>query len=218
MLGVTDLPAYLVGLFLIILLPGPNTLYVLSVAARKGVRPAYAAAAGVWTGDGILMVLSAAGVASLLKANDAIFDVVKIAGAAYLVWLGYGMLRSAWKVWRTRQERPLDEAIELVSAQESARERPYRRALTVSLLNPKAILFFVSFFVQFVDPAYQHPVLSFLLLGSLCTTMSALYLSGVIFSGVRLADAFRRRRRLTAGASAGTGALFLAFAAKLGAS
>lgn len=218
MLGVTDLPAYLLGLLLIILLPGPNTLYVLSVAARKGVRPAYGAAAGVWTGDGILMVLSAAGVASLLQANDSIFDVVKIAGALYLVWLAFGMLRSAWRVWRVRDELPLEQAIAVVAADESAREKPYRRALTVSLLNPKAILFFVSFFVQFVDPAYQHPALSFLLLGSLCTLMSALYLSAVIFSGVRLAEAFRRRRRLSAGASASAGALFLAFAAKLGSS
>ena len=62
-LGITDLPTYLVGLVLIILLPGPNSLYVLSVAARRGVRSGYAGAAGVWTGDAVLMTLSAAGVA-----------------------------------------------------------------------------------------------------------------------------------------------------------
>lgn len=61
MLGVTDLPTYLVGLILIILLPGPNSLYVLSVAARRGVRTGYKAAAGVFTGDAVLMVLAAAG-------------------------------------------------------------------------------------------------------------------------------------------------------------
>ena len=58
MLGITDLPTYLVGLVLIILLPGPNSLYVLSVAARRGVRPGYAAAAGVWTGDAVLMTVT----------------------------------------------------------------------------------------------------------------------------------------------------------------
>lgn len=67
MLGVTDLPTYLVGLVLIILLPGPNSLYVLSVAARKGTRTGYKAAAGVFTGDAVLMTLAALGAASLLQ-------------------------------------------------------------------------------------------------------------------------------------------------------
>ena len=65
-------PTYLVGVALIILLPGPNSLYVLSVATRRGVRSGYAGAAGVWTGDAVLLTLSAAGVASLLQANPAV--------------------------------------------------------------------------------------------------------------------------------------------------
>jgi leucine efflux protein len=84
MFGVIDLPTYLAGLVLIVLLPGPNSLYVLSVAARQGVRAGYTAAAGVWCGDTVLMTLSAAGVASLLKANAVLFGIVKYAGAGYL--------------------------------------------------------------------------------------------------------------------------------------
>ena len=105
-LGITDLPTYLVGLVLIILLPGPNSLYVLSVAARRGVRSGYAGAAGVWTGDAVLMTLSAAGVASLLQANPAAFAVVKWVGASYLLWLAIGMLRAAWGMWRSRAPSP----------------------------------------------------------------------------------------------------------------
>ncbi|MGW5950471.1 LysE family transporter, partial [Streptomyces celluloflavus] len=100
-------------------------------------------------------------------------------------------------------------------APKGAVERPYRRALVVSLLNPKAILFFISFFVQFVDPAYAHPVLSFLTLGAWAQLFSFTYLSVLIFSGTFLAATFRRRKRLTAGLSAGAGAAFLGFAAKL---
>ena len=103
MLGITDLPTYLVGLVLIILLPGPNSLYVLSVAARRGVRSGYAGAAGVWTGDAVLMTLSAAGVASLLQANESAFAVVKWVGASYLLWLAIGMMRAAWGMWRSRR-------------------------------------------------------------------------------------------------------------------
>lgn len=212
MLGVTDLPTYLAGLALIILLPGPNSLYVLSVAARRGVRTGYTAAAGVWCGDTVLMTLSAAGVASLLQANALLFGIVKYAGAGYLTWLAFGMLRTAVGMWRARNEPAAEQ-----EAGESggAVERPFRRALVISLLNPKAILFFIAFFVQFVDPGYAYPALSFLVLGALAQVASVLYLTALIFSGTKLSAAFRRRKRLSAGATSAAGALFLGFAAKL---
>ncbi|MFF7732752.1 leucine efflux protein LeuE [Streptomyces sp. NPDC007984] len=210
MFGVIDLPTYLAGLVLIVLLPGPNSLYVLSVAARRGVRAGYTASAGVWCGDTVLMTLSAAGVASLLQANAVLFALVKYAGAGYLTWLAIGMLRAAWGMWRTRGERTAEG-----EAPVAAEERPFRRAFVVSLFNPKAILFFVAFFVQFVDPQYAYPALSFVVLGVLAQLASVLYLSALIFGGTRLAAAFRRRRRLSAGATSAAGALFLGFAVKL---
>ncbi|GHH89950.1 leucine efflux protein [Streptomyces capillispiralis] len=210
MFGVIDLPTYLAGLVLIVLLPGPNSLYVLSVAARRGVRAGYTAAAGVWCGDTVLMTLSAAGVASLLQANAVLFGIVKYAGAGYLTWLAVGMLRAAWGMWRTRRDEDVTEAPAAAPG-----ERPFRRALVVSLLNPKAILFFIAFFVQFVDPGYAYPALSFVVLGTLAQIASVLYLSALIFGGTRLAAAFRRRRSLSAGATSAAGALFLGFAAKL---
>ncbi|MCZ4118728.1 leucine efflux protein LeuE [Streptomyces sp. H39-S7] len=214
MLGITDLSTYLAGLALIILLPGPNSLYVVSVAARLGPRTGYRAAAGVLCGDAVLMMLSAGGVASLLQASPVAFTVVKLAGAGYLTWLAAGMLRGAVALWRGRAERNAAARGGEGAPQEKA-ERPFRRALVVSLFNPKAILFFVAFFVQFVDPAYAHPGLSFLALGAWAQLFSFTYLTVLIFSGTYLAAAFRRRRRLTAGLSAGAGALFLGFAAKL---
>lgn len=216
MLGITDLSTYLVGLALIILLPGPNSLYVLSVAARRGVRAGYRAAGGVFCGDAVLMALSAGGAASLLRASPVAFSVVKLLGAGYLTWLAIGMLRGAWSLWRRRRERVAEAAQAAVAdGPQPAGERPYRRALLASLLNPKAILFFVSFFVQFVDPAYPYPALTFLALGLWVQLFSITYLSILIFAGARLAAAFRRRRRLQAGASAATGTAFLGFAAKL---
>ncbi|MFD8415750.1 leucine efflux protein LeuE [Streptomyces sp. NPDC059650] len=214
MLGVTDLPTYLVGLVLIILLPGPNSLYVLSVAARRGVRTGYKAAAGVFTGDAVLMALAATGAGALLQASPVLFGVVKLLGAGYLTWLAVGMLRGAWSLWRSRTG-PQPEAAPAVEADAGEAERPYRRALLISLFNPKAILFLVSFFVQFVDPAYAYPALSFLLLGTLLQVGSFLYLTLLIFGGTRLSAAFRRRRRLSAGATSAAGVLFLGFAAKL---
>lgn len=213
MFGVIDLPTYLAGLVLIVLLPGPNSLYVLSVAARRGIRSGYTAAAGVWCGDTVLMTLSAAGVASLLQGNALLFGIVKYAGAGYLSWLAVGMMRAAWGMWKVRREEaPVSEA---GAGEDGSGERPFRRAFVVSLFNPKAILFFVAFFVQFVDPGYAYPALSFVVLGAFAQLASFLYLSALIFSGTKLAAAFRRRKRLAAGATSAAGALFLGFALKL---
>ncbi len=222
-LGITDLSTYLAGLALIILLPGPNSLYVVSVAARRGPRTAYRAAAGVVCGDAVLMALSAGGVASLLNASPVLFAVVKFAGAGYLTWLAVGMLRGARALWRRRPgsaDAAMESAHASMESADAAKgsaegERPYRRALIISLLNPKAILFFISFFVQFVDPDYAHPALSFLALGAWAQLFSITYLSVLIFSGTYLAATLRRRRRLRAGLSAAAGTAFLGFAAKL---
>ncbi len=212
-LGITDIWTYLLGTVAIVLLPGPNSLFVLSTAARRGVAAGYRAAGGVFVGDGVLMFLSAAGVASLLKAYPPLFLVIKYVGAAYLGYVGVGMLRGAWRRWRTRND---PDTPRLVDAADPAQMRsPFRKALVISLLNPKAILFFVSFFIQFVDPTYAWPALSFLLLGLLAQVASALYLTALIFAGTFLAVQFRRRRRLAAGATTTVGALFLGFSLKL---
>ncbi|GID25870.1 leucine efflux protein LeuE [Paractinoplanes brasiliensis] len=211
MLGITDFWTYVVGTLAIILLPGPNSIFVLSVGARLGVRAGYRAAAGVFVGDTVLMVLSAAGAASLLRTYPPLFLVIKYAGAAYLLWVGFGIVRGGWRKWRSRDESPAAAAVEEPSDARS----PFRRAAVISLLNPKAILFFVSFFIQFVEPGYAHPALSFLVLGAVVQLFSALYLSTLIFGGRFLAGQFQRRRRLAAGAAAGVGALFVGFSIKL---
>ncbi|SDT68229.1 leucine efflux protein [Streptomyces sp. TLI_053] len=213
MLGVNDLTTYVLGALVIVLLPGPNSLYVLSVAARKGVRTGYRAAAGVFVGDFTLISLTSLGAASLLKANPAVFAVVKYGGAAYLLWIGVGMLRAARGLWR--EHRSPDGAADGTTETTGPGERPFRRALVISLLNPKAILFLLSFFTQFVDPSYGSPVLSFTLLGGILQGFSVLYLSVLIFAGTSLASAFRRRKRLSATLTGSVAALFAGFAAKL---
>ncbi|MEY9935395.1 leucine efflux protein [Catenulispora sp. GP43] len=214
MLGTVDLPTFVLGALLIVLLPGPNSLYVLTVGARKGVRTGYRAASGVFLGDAVLLTLTAAGAASMLKRSPATFDVVKFLGAGYLAWLGFGMLRAALKAWRQRAAAPAAEAAAMAEAVEAA-ERPFRRALVVSLLNPKAILFDLAFLTQFVSPHAAHPTEAFALLSTIVMLFSAGYLSVLIFTGHRLATAFRRRKRLAASMTGGIGSLFLGFALKL---
>lgn len=209
MFGITDITSYIIGVVVIVLLPGPNSMFVLSVAARDGVRRGYRAALGVFVGDLVLMVLAAAGVASLLRAYPQLFFALKWSGAAYLAWLGANMLRSAWQGWRR------DPAMTTTVVTTGSTRDPFHRALTISLLNPKAILFFLSFFIQFVDRSYPYPALSFALLGVIAQIASFTYLSTLILFGHRLSAAFRARRRLSAGATGGIGALFLSFSARL---
>lgn len=206
--GITDPLTFLLGTIFIVLLPGPNSLYVMSVASRHGVAAGYRGACGIFVGDTVLMLLSATGMASLLHTTPALFMVVKYAGAGYLAWLGAGLLRAAVAGWR-RQAAPSANGPMPDAA------RPFRTALLISLLNPKAILFFVSFFVQFVDPGYAWPALTFLILGVIVQVCSAAYLSALIFGGARLADLFRRRQRLAAAATGSVGGLFIGFGAKL---
>lgn len=211
MLGITDFWTYVLGALAIILLPGPNSIFVLTVGARRGVRAGYQAAAGVFLGDTVLMVLSAAGVASLLRTYPPAFLIIKWAGAGYLFWIGLGIIRGAWRTLRSRAAPVAAEG----DAGSSELRNPFRRSVVVSLLNPKAILFFVSFFIQFVEPGYAHPALSFLVLGAVVQVFSSLYLTALIFGGRFLAGQFRRRRRLAAGAATGVGALFVGFGLKL---
>ncbi|MBO4163806.1 leucine efflux protein LeuE [Micromonospora antibiotica] len=212
-LGITDIWTYVLGTVAIVLLPGPNSLFVLSTAAKRGVAVGYRAAGGVFLGDAVLMFLSAAGVASLLKAYPPLFLVIKYAGAAYLGYVGLTMLRAAWQRWRARHDPAAPRLID--AAEPAALRSPFRKALVISLLNPKAILFFISFFIQFVDPGYAWPALSFLLLGLIAQVTSVLYLTALIFAGTFLAAQFRQRRRLAAGATTGVAMLFLGFGIKL---
>lgn len=206
--GITDITAFILGTILIVLLPGPNSLYVMTIASRWGVRTGYRGACGIFLGDTILMILSVTGVASLLQTTPALFMIFRCAGAAYLAWLGIGLLRSSLGIWR----KPDETAVVRAPADSS---HPFRTALLISLMNPKAILFFVSFFIQFVSPDYPHPGLSFLILGLIVQVCSGLYLSVLIFGGTRLSMQFRRHPKWSAVATAGVGGLFVGFGVKL---
>lgn len=211
--GVTDLATFILGTVFIVLLPGPNSLYVMATASRWGVAAGYRGAAGIFVGDTILMLLAVTGMASLLRATPELFMAIKYAGAAYLAWVGFSLLRAGLAGWRKRGDEATSAAPDYPAVRGTP--HPFRTALIISLMNPKAILFFVSFFIQFVDPAYAHPGLSFLILGVIVQVCSLLYLSVLIFAGARLAAQFRRHRRAAAGATAGVGGVFIGFGAKL---
>ncbi len=204
-LGIINFWAFVLGTAFIVVLPGPNSLYVLSTGAGHGVREGYKAALGVVVGDLILMTLAALGAASVLKTMPVMFMVVKYCGAAYLFYLGVRLLQSVFR--RPEKVVAVDTRV--------ARHGRFHKALFLSLLNPKAILFFVSFFVQFVDPAAGHTGWAFLVLGLVVEILSFSYLSLLIFGGDRLAEVFRKHQNLARLGNGAVGALFMGFAARM---
>ena len=162
--------------------------------------------------DTVLLLLTALGAATLLHSYPALFVVVKYAGAAYLAWLGIGLIRDTFRKGSAPATASTGSAATEAAAPAA---HPFRRALLISLLNPKAILFLLSFFVQFIDPSYPTPALPFLILSAIVMLFSALYLSALIVAGAHLAQVFRARRRLAAGLASGVGVLFVGFGVKL---
>ena len=136
--GVLNYWTYLVGAIFIVLVPGPNTLFVLKNSVSSGMKGGYLAACGVFIGDAVLMFLAWAGVATLIKTTPILFNIVRYLGAFYLLYLGSKILYATLKGKNseTKSDEPQYGAI-------------FKRALILSLTNPKAILFYVSFFVQF---------------------------------------------------------------------
>lgn len=211
MFGVVNFAEYCLGALFIILLPGPNSLYVLSAASDQGRRAGTLAALGVLLADTILITLTALGAAAVLKAYPLLFQTIQYLGGAYLAWMAFGMMQGAWIGWRTRHLALSAEAPERAMQKTSL----FIKAFTIGLFNPKAIVFLLSFFVRFVDSNYAQPLISFAILGGTLQVFSALYLGVLIFSGHRLAAFFRQKRGLSAGLLCLTGSLFLYFAAQL---
>ncbi len=146
MFGVADYGAFVTAVVVFLLIPGPGNLALITSTGKGGVRGGLAATLGVIVGDQVLMWLAVAGVAALLTAYPAIFHGVQWLGAAYLAWLGCRMLFA----------KPGDAPVLHIRAGQYLRQ-----AMVITLLNPKAIVFYMAFFPLFVDPARHQGMVTF---------------------------------------------------------
>jgi len=128
--------------FALLLIPGPTVLLVLSYALSKGRSVAVASAAGVALGDLVAMSASLAGLGALVLASATLFTALKWVGAAYLVWLGFKLIRSA-----------PSERLSVPTADNITASRVFGHTAAVTALNPKSIAFFIAFVPQFLTPA-----------------------------------------------------------------
>lgn len=188
------LAAFTAGVVVIVLLPGANSLFVATSALRAGTRAGFKAMLGVFLGDAVLMVLAVLS-AQALSANPVVFTVLTWAGAGYLCWLAVGLVRSALARIRARlahraepaaSENPMHPPTAPNPIIAHPRLAPFRTALVTSLLNPKAILFFASFFVQFIDPASPTPLGDVLVMMLIAEAVSGVYLTAIVLIGSRV--------------------------------
>lgn len=173
---------FLATAMVLLAVPGPAVLYVVTRSIEMGRSGGLASVAGITTGTIVHIALATAGLSSLILASHVAFDGVKYAGAAYLVYLGVRRLL-------TRGEEAVeDEAVP------RTRARAYRQGIVVNLTNPKTIVFVFAFIPQFVDPGAHHVWLQVLVLGLSFACLGFLSDSVYAFAAGTVADRLRGSR------------------------
>jgi threonine/homoserine/homoserine lactone efflux protein len=176
------LAGYLLACVVLVLTPGPDMAFVLGQTLSGGARRGWAATCGVFTGAAVHILAAAAGVAALVAAHPALFTALRVAGALYLLWLGFHAIRAA-----LRGEGGLGDggtpSVSLAAA--------YRQGFLTNLLNPKVGLFFLAFVPLFVDPARSPAWVQMLILGPLLPAISIPFFGVLIAGASRIADRLR---------------------------
>ncbi len=182
MLGITDYGAFCATILLFLALPGPGTFALLTSTGKGGFRAGAAATWGIILGDQVLLWLAVAGVAALLAANPALFQGVRYAGAAYLAWIGSRLLMSRG-----------DGAASPITI----KPRHYaRQAFFITLLNPKAIVFYMAFFPLFINPATHRGLPTFAAMAVTIAVISAAYCLTLCAFANAVATHVRAHRKL----------------------
>ena len=183
MFGITDFGAYCAAILLFLALPGPGTFALLTSTAKGGLRAGAAATAGVIVGDQALLWLAVAGVAALLAAHPTAFKLVQYAGAAYLAWIGLRLIFSRGD-----------------GAASPVRIEPHhyaRQAFFITLLNPKAIVFYMAFFPLFIDPATHRGLPTFAAMALTIALITAAYCLTLCAFADAVAEKVRAHRSVT---------------------
>ncbi|MFT4194369.1 LysE family transporter [Ottowia sp.] len=200
MLAIADYPAFVVAILLFLAIPGPGNLAIFSSTAQGGVRGGLASTLGIIAGDQILLWCAVAGVAALLKAYPAAFAAVQWLGAAYLAWLGMRMLLA----------KPGQGAVIKLAPHHFARQ-----SFFITLLNPKAIVFYMAFFPLFIDPARQPGVATFAAMALTIAVLTFLYGLAAALLAHRLAERVRGSARLSSALTKLAGVFLLGFGLRL---
>jgi threonine/homoserine/homoserine lactone efflux protein len=200
MFGVADYWAFVIAVIVFLAIPGPGNLAIITSTSKGRIVGGLAATAGVIAGDQVLMWLAAAGLATLLTSNASLFTLVQYAGAIYLAYLGVRMILA----------KPGDAPILHMEPR-----RYFRQGMLITLLNPKAIVFYMAFFPLFVDPATHRGLVTFGAMAITIACLTFLYCVIVILITHFAAEKMRASPRVTGWLNKLAGTMLLSFGIKL---
>ena len=201
MLGIADYGAFCAAILLFLALPGPGTFALLTSTGKGGLRAGAAATLGVIVGDQVLMWLAVAGVAALLSAHPALFKGVQYLGAAYLAWIGLRLVFA-----KPGSASPI-----------TIKPRHYlRQAFVITLLNPKAIVFYMAFFPLFIDPARHQGMVTFVAMAATIALITAAYGLALCAFAQAVTAKVRAQQCLARGLERAAGVFLVGFGIRLG--
>ena len=200
MFGIADYPSFVIAVIVFLMIPGPGNLALITSTGKGGRRGGLACTFGVIAGDQVLMWLAVAGVAALLSAYPPAFHAVQWLGAAYLAWLGARMLLAK------SGDKPVLEI---------KPHHYFQQALFITLLNPKAIVFYMAFFPLFVDPAHHRGLLTFGVMAATIAALTFLYGLVVVLLTHHLAERLRANPRVSSTLQKLAGVFLIGFGFKL---
>lgn len=200
--GISDYPAFVLAVLVFLMLPGAGTFALLSATAKGGLRGGYAALAGLMLGDWLLMLAAMLGVAALLAAHPLLFKAVQYCGVAYLVYVGIQLLRAS-----SASMAPLPIAPGAY----------LRQGFLITVINPKAIVFYMAFFPLFIDPQRFQGALTLLAMGASISLLTFAYGSVLLLIGHWVARRLREHRAAGRWLSRAAGVSLIGFGARLAA-
>lgn len=228
MLGTHDLGLFILSGLLLNVMPGPDSLLIMARSAAHGFRAGSAAALGIGAGTCVHVLAAALGLSALLSASAAAFTVVKLLGAAYLMYLGLSLLFK-----RQARTRDADAEVTATSARADTAHAPadpqpatpatslratFMQGFLTNVLNPKVALFFLAFVPQFISADAPSKALAFVFLGAIFNVNGMLWCHLLAWIGAVTGAQVRNRRwsePLARWLNRGLGALFLTFGVRL---
>ena len=209
MFGIHDLWLFIISGLLLNLMPGPDTLFIMTKSAAQGWKAGVAASLGICSGVYVHIFAAAFGLSALLATSATAFLVVKLVGAAYLIYLGWMTLR---------QKLQALSYVQAPTQPHQALSSIYRQGFLTNVLNPKVALFFLAFVPQFIASDSNNTVLAFLTLGTIFDFNSLLWCLLVALVTAFASKQFRVSERIKTGLNKVIGVLFVGLGIRLAAS
>jgi threonine/homoserine/homoserine lactone efflux protein len=200
MFGIVDYGAFVVAFLILLFIPGPGNLAIITSTTKGGVWGGLGATLGLMAGDQVLLWLAVAGVAAVLAAYPAAFQAVQWLGAAYLAWLGFKMLTAKPGAAPVLHIKP---------------RHYFQQAMAITVLNPKAIVFYMAFFPLFIDPKQHLGLVTFGVMALTVAVLGFIYCFAVVLLTHYLAERLRATPMFTRALEKLAGLCLIGFGAKL---